>query len=78
MKHMMALKEGSLDIIKKAKGWKNDTEAAEALGFTRQYICALKQGKMSCTQEVIIRFAIVLGNIKGKWWSHFEIVETKK
>lgn len=70
----IVFRKGAVDAIKRVKGWRTDGEMAEALGITRQYMSMLAKTRVSVTQTVITRLAVLLGNVKGNWWTHFEIV----
>ena len=58
----------------KAKGWRTYQDAANELGFTRQYVCMLDKARVAATHIVISRLATALGITNGRWWIHFEIV----
>ena len=72
--YRLVFKKGAIATIKKAKGWKTDSEMARALGITRSYISMLRATRVSVTANVITRLAAQLGSTEGNWWSHFEIV----
>lgn len=72
----IVFKEGAIDHIIQAKGWKNYAQMARELGFTRAYISSLRKRKVACTQNVITRVAAALNNTQGAWWAYFEIVPT--
>ena len=68
------MKNGSIDAIMAAKGWKSYAEMAKVLGFTRAYIHALATRKQAVSHAVIVRIALSIGNIHDKWWIFYEIV----
>ncbi len=72
----LIFKPGVIETIKKAKGWQTDREMATALGITRAYVSMMSKGRVSVSQNVIIRLAYLLGSIRGKWWVHYEIVDS--
>lgn len=76
--HEIVFKVGAIDSIKQAKGWKSDAEMARNLGITRQYVSNLKNKRAYVTHTVIIRLAILLGNIHSNWWIFYEIVPSHK
>jgi len=45
-----------------------------ALGVTKAYISMMRHEKASVTHTVITRLAYLLGNLDGKWWTHYKIV----
>ena len=71
----LVFKKGALALIKRAKGWGSDSEMARALGVTRQYISMMSKGRVNVSHTVITRLAYQLGNVNGKWWLHFEIID---
>jgi transcriptional regulator with XRE-family HTH domain len=72
------LKPGALDSIRKAKGYKNWTELADALKITKQYLSNLKTGTVGVSHTFIIRIAVLLNNLDDKWWTFYEIRPTKR
>jgi len=70
----LAFRPGEIRRIMSLKGWSSDRDMAEALGFTKNYICQLRAGA-KVSSEVIARLAQELNNQDGAWWSHFELVE---
>lgn len=72
----LVFKKRAIEDIKRVKGWKDDKEMAQALGFTRAYISMLSKGRVEATVEVIKRLAYVLGGLTGKWWVHYEIIDS--
>jgi transcriptional regulator with XRE-family HTH domain len=70
----LVFKEGSVALIKKAKGWKNDAEMARALGITRAYISMLKSRRVSVSHNVMLRIAYLMNNF-DKWWHFYEVVD---
>ena len=72
--YRLVFKKGAIATIKKAKGWKTDSEMARTLGITRSYISMLRATRVSVTANIITRLAAQLGNTEGNWWSHFEII----
>jgi len=71
----LVFKEGAVDTIKKAKGWRTDAEMAAKLGITRAYVSMMSKRRVSVSHNVILRLAYVLGNIHGNWWTFYEIVD---
>jgi plasmid maintenance system antidote protein VapI len=61
------LKPGAVDLIKQVKGWRNDSEVAEGLGYAREYVNKLKNQKKPVTVDVISRIAAATGNLSGSW-----------
>ncbi len=72
------LKPGALEAIKKAKGFKNWTEMAEALKITKQYMSNIKTCNVGISHTFIIRVAVLLNNLGDKWWTFYEIKPTKR
>jgi transcriptional regulator with XRE-family HTH domain len=72
--HKLIFKRGALDYIKKVKGWKTDSQVAQALGVTRAYINMIRNEKASVSANVVTRLAFLLGSTGNNWWVHFEIV----
>lgn len=73
-KFRIILKEGVIYDLMRVKGWKNLSQVAEELGFTRQYIHMLVKAKVSASAEFITRLAACLGSIDKNWHVHFMIV----
>jgi transcriptional regulator with XRE-family HTH domain len=71
----LVFKEGSVEVIKKAKGWRTDMEMAQALGVTRAYVSMLVKRRVTVSHNVLLRLAYLLGSINGKWWVHYEIID---
>ncbi len=71
----LVFKAGEVEKIKDLKGWSTDREMSEALGITRAYVSMMAARKKSASQNVIMRLAYLLGNIRGAWWVHFEIID---
>lgn len=67
----LVFKEGALESIKQAKGWKTDNELAKELGFTRAYISMLKCRKEPVSHHVMVAVACSLGNLGNNWGQHF-------
>lgn len=74
LEYRLIFKKGAVEIIKQAKGWKNDAEMARALGITRQYMSMLHKTRCSVSSTVITRLAILMGNIEKNWWIWFQVV----
>ena len=72
----LVFKNGEVDKIKDIKGWRTDREMAEALGITRAYVSMLAARRVSVSHNVILRLAYLLGNLRGNWWIHYEIVNS--
>jgi transcriptional regulator with XRE-family HTH domain len=72
----LVFKKGAIERIKEVKGWPSDKEMAQALGFTRAYISMLTKRRAEVTVEVIKRLAYVLGGLTGKWWVHYDIIDS--
>jgi len=72
--YRIVFKSGSIEAIKRAKGWNTDADMARALGVTRAYVAMLKKTRATVTATVITRLAAQLGNIEGAWWTYYEIV----
>lgn len=72
----LVFKKDEVDKIKEIKGWRTDREMAEALGVTRAYVSMLAARRVSVSQNVIMRLAYLLGNLRGNWWIHYEIVNS--
>lgn len=72
----LVFKSGEVERIKDIKGWQTDREMAEALGITRAYISMMAARRVSVSHNVILRLAYLLGNLRGKWWVHYEIINS--
>ena len=72
------MKRGAIEMIRVAKGLKSDSELADALMLTRQYISNLRHRRSTVTATVIGRLAVLMGNIQKNWWIYFEILPTHK
>jgi transcriptional regulator with XRE-family HTH domain len=72
----LVFKGGAIGQIKEVKGWRTDREMAEALGITRAYVSMLAARRVSVSHNVILRLAYLLGSVSGKWWVHYEIVNS--
>lgn len=58
------------------KGWRTYNEAGKELGFTRQYISMIVNGKARITSEFMARLAVLLGNADKGWWQPYSLVPT--
>lgn len=72
------MKDGAIEAIQKAKGWKTDTAMAGALGFTKAYIGRLRRRQQGASPAVIVRIALAIGNIHENWWIYYEILPNKQ
>ena len=72
----LVFKNGEVNKIKDIKGWQTDREMAEVLGITRAYVSMLAARRVSVSQNIIMRLAYLLGNLRGNWWVHYEIVDS--
>lgn len=72
----LVFKDGAIDLIKKVKGWHTDREMAEALGITRAYVSMMSKRRVSVSHNIILRLAYLLGSIQGKWWIHYDIIDS--
>lgn len=72
----LVFKEGAVETIKRAKGWATDAEMALSLGITRAYVSMMSKRRVSVSHNVILRLAYLLGNIRGNWWTFYEIMDT--
>lgn len=76
--HEIVFKRGAIEAIRMAKGWSSDTEMARNLGITKQYVSHLRNRKAYVTHTILVRLAILLGNVHNNWWIFFEIVPSHK
>ena len=76
--HEITFRPGAIETIRQAKGWKSDAEMARHIGVTRQYVSNLRKNHAYVTHTVIVRLAILLGNVNNNWWIYYEIVPSKK
>lgn len=72
----LVFKTGEVEKIKDLKGWGSDREMAEGLGITRAYVSMMANRRVSVSHNVILRLAYLLGNLQGKWWIHYEIINS--
>lgn len=72
------MRPGAIETIRMAKGIKSDSELAEDLQVTRQYVSNLRHRRATVTATVIVRLAVLMGNIQRNWWIYFEILPTHK
>ena len=72
----LVFKKDAIEKIKQVKGWQSDKEMANALGITRAYVSMMAKRRVSVSHNVILRVAYLLGSIQGKWWVHYEVVDT--
>ena len=71
----LVFKEGAINTIKKAKGWRTDSEMAAAIGITRAYVSMLGKRRVSVSHNVMLRLAYLLNN-RDKWWVFYEVIDT--
>lgn len=76
--HEIVFKRGAIEAIRLAKGWSSDAEMAKNLGVTKQYVSNLRNRKACVSHTILVRLAIVLGNIHNNWWIFFEIIPSHK
>ncbi len=71
----LVFKPGAVDTIKRSKGWDTDAEMAQALGITRAYVSMMAKRRVSVSHNIILGLAYLMGNINGKWWAFYEIID---
>ena len=71
----LVFKSGEVEKIKGIKGWRTDRDMAVALGITRAYVSMMSKRRVSVSHHIILRLAFLLGNLRGAWWVHYEIVD---
>lgn len=74
LEYRIIFRKGAVETIKRAKGWRSDSEMARALGLTRSYISMLHKTRVSVTSTVITRLAVQMGNTDRNWWIYYDIV----
>jgi hypothetical protein len=72
----LVFKKWEVARIKHIKGWRTDGEMAAALGITRAYVSMMSKRRVSVSHNVILRLAYLLGNLRGSWWVHYEIIDS--
>jgi len=70
----LVFKEGAIQTIKNAKGWRTDAEMGRFLGVTRSYITMMKNRRISVSHSVILRIAYLMNNTDA-WWHFYEIID---
>lgn len=72
--YRIIFREGAIQTIMRAKGWKNQSQMAAALGITKAYLTMLNHTKAQVTSNVITRVATITGNVNENWWIFYDIV----
>jgi hypothetical protein len=69
-------KPGYWKIIRKVKRWRNDSEAAKALGFCKGQISLVVRGRAKVSDDFMARLAIALNNHwEDAWGAYYELRE---